>query len=1165
MMAPTKMKLRVRKKDGGAKSSSSSRRRLMAETSPDSKCPICLDRFNNAASLDRCLHRFCFRCIHEWSKNKAECPLCKQPFRSIFHSVRAENDFKEFVLATDSTPVASAAAPPAGHTHAVTRPARPRRARGQRGTERRSYRRQTPGPPASSPPDVRMEDLVEGTEETVEERVEEEGVERMMRRLTARRRWRVEELSLRRLRDQDVVAFRRALYRAGVRVRSGVGEGRNDVSAAYLRRNPASLRRLLPWLQRELTVLYGSHGSLVSIVQHIILSRITHSDMDAAAVREELRPFLLARTDHFLHELLSFARSQLSIEAYDQQAVYECPAPSYEEDSSSSSIIAISEDEDSEHIDITEDHTQGRVPPVTMAMAAESSLSHSGWDDETPGPSYSTVFPSPSQSQAEGAEPVASTVPAEGAGHASGSAEAHEDEEEECMIVGYVKPMAERTPELVQLSSDTSEEEQEEAAKETSLPKETVQKVEASSSHNQAPDSLDSYLRPLSPSSCLYPNASSSTHSRADKISQEKEDFGRLPSGETGGERDLARKSSSQMHGFSDCSPSGSDNSVLSRNSGRSRFQKHSGCSHQERNGHRESQKLSQSSSVFIASDSFDSSRSPSCEQPQSRNGPRLQNSDEERERTHSISARERSSQSSVYCDSPGRVNERKKAKKKRLRREKLRDRSRSPLRDHSASRSRHAWQSRHENRLHTSSHSSSRGSSSSEDTPCPEKPAGKRKYKTRHLERAAQRQSSRKSGREKQRKTAAQHSSPTKGHRKRERQERSPSVEIIFERRASEVDSDSHRWRRKRHKKRSRRQARPHNSPTIITILSDSDTNDYQDHITGVTNRTCSSQEGVAEASGPQQLDTKLSNITNDSQYQISEVKKSMADDQQSKARITDSKIHLKSHVNKATTSTNEGQDHVTDVSIKTTEDQQLVAKVTSSTSRDQQSVTKDNDSISKDQHNITTICNNAPEHHRSVTKVTYMTADNQQLVAKIANVTSDDQHHVTKDTNDCGQPVLEDTCRDIVAELEDRLAEGHKPTTKAPLGDVNNLFASTTLPVPSLEPYSPVTTDCVLNLENCVVDVVDRESFQKTHSEPSGRSELSRSTITPPSDTRLLESILQELGDILPEVEQGAEPRQEGFPTDSGIDQLEAGIVPHRDQSDAGRERTGNAETSG
>ncbi|KAG7458663.1 hypothetical protein MATL_G00222960, partial [Megalops atlanticus] len=94
MMESAKMKLRLRKRSSSGKASQP----VTTEASPDSKCPICLDRFNNMAYLDRCLHKFCFRCIHEWSKNKAECPLCKQAFNSIFHTIKAENDFKEFVL-----------------------------------------------------------------------------------------------------------------------------------------------------------------------------------------------------------------------------------------------------------------------------------------------------------------------------------------------------------------------------------------------------------------------------------------------------------------------------------------------------------------------------------------------------------------------------------------------------------------------------------------------------------------------------------------------------------------------------------------------------------------------------------------------------------------------------------------------------------------------------------------------------------------------------------------------------------------------------------------------------------------------------------------------------------------------------------------------------------
>lgn len=71
---------------------------MSAEVSPDSKCSICLDIFDNLACLDQCLHMFCFCCIREWSRNKAECPLCKQPFNSIYHSIRSDLDYKRYDL-----------------------------------------------------------------------------------------------------------------------------------------------------------------------------------------------------------------------------------------------------------------------------------------------------------------------------------------------------------------------------------------------------------------------------------------------------------------------------------------------------------------------------------------------------------------------------------------------------------------------------------------------------------------------------------------------------------------------------------------------------------------------------------------------------------------------------------------------------------------------------------------------------------------------------------------------------------------------------------------------------------------------------------------------------------------------------------------------------------
>ncbi len=147
-------------------------------------------------------------------------------------------------------------------------------------------------------------------------------------------------------------------------------------------------------------MLYGAHDSLVDIVQRIIMARLArHGLEDTPTVEEELRPFLLARTDHFLHELVSFARSPLSMENYDQQAVYEPPAAALELDgtsssSDSSSVIAISEGEEEERQ--VGGRSEERLPGGAHEdiIQTGSCLSLAAWDDETPGPSYSTAEPS---------------------------------------------------------------------------------------------------------------------------------------------------------------------------------------------------------------------------------------------------------------------------------------------------------------------------------------------------------------------------------------------------------------------------------------------------------------------------------------------------------------------------------------------------------------------------------------------------------------------------------------------------------------------------------------------------------------------------------------------------------------------------------------------------
>ncbi|XP_067886726.1 topoisomerase I binding, arginine/serine-rich a isoform X2 [Heterodontus francisci] len=416
---------------------------VRAEASPDAKCPICLDRFNNMSYIDRCFHKFCFRCIQEWSRNKAECPLCKQPFSSIFHSVRTENDFQEYVLkATENGSFASPGGQRFRYRTTLTR-------------ERRMTHQPRRSTVIPELPDngVVFEGL--GRQPRIHQG---HNLRRMMLRLGARRRAQSEGRSTRQVQEQEMINFRRELYRSGLRVRNVQDGGRyRDVSAEFFRRNAACLHRLIPWLKRELCVLFGSHGSVVNIVQHIIMSNIVRYDMEGEAFQEELRPFLLSRTDHFLHEFISFARAPFNMESYDQRANYDCPAPSYEEESDSDlSVITISPDAA---------NIQEEDRPTPNPSESAVGLSQARWDDETPGPSYSVTETVEPINSSPGEISVVSeeTPPQTGSSILAASIKTDPGTKEEgstrpgddCLIVGYVKPLAERTPELIELSSDS--------------------------------------------------------------------------------------------------------------------------------------------------------------------------------------------------------------------------------------------------------------------------------------------------------------------------------------------------------------------------------------------------------------------------------------------------------------------------------------------------------------------------------------------------------------------------------------------------------------------------------------------------------------------------------------------------------------------------------------
>ncbi|NXP32475.1 TOPRS ligase, partial [Leiothrix lutea] len=758
--------------------------KLLTDASPDSKCPICLDRFDNVAYLDRCLHRFCFRCVQEWSKNKAECPLCKQPFFSIFHTIRAEDDFKEYILSPLET---SSFASPDG-----------RRFRYRTTLTRERRTRSSPSRRMLSPPDNGM--LFEGLSGEPRRHRHRE-IQQMIRRLASRRKASAEGRSLRQIQEEDMISFRRALYRTGVRIRSVQDGGRyREISAEFFRRNPACLHRLVPWLKRELTVLFGAHGSLINIVQHIIMSNVTRYDLESQAFADDLKPFLLNRTEHFLHEFITFARCPFNLEAYDQHANYDCPAPSYEEGShSDSSIITIS--------------------------------------------------------------------PANADSNDSGSSS------DNCVIVGYVKPLAERTPEVVELSSDSEESIKEEK-------KEDVKKQRPVQCHSWSDSEPSRSFSPHSPAyredvgscrSCLSPAVEKMESKEDEKNKCKRKDlppqdlsWSPSPGSDTvcsPWNHRLSKKGKSRSPQSCSRDSRGShgrrsrrehhSKSQLKRRQSRSR----DSSKHRSKRSSRKSRAHDTKASLKSQRGSLSGESTPSREVSRSRSRSKGHSKRRSRSRDSDRyyvrdSYQSRHQWGSAFCSRKVFGDSYESSSRRRTRSNTLYSRqSASPeyrIRSFIERTDLHSQRGLHERhyycyercRSRSRSSNRSRTPSGGTDRMKSEKPGGKRKYKTRHLENPFMESTSLERDSD-SKKTSSKfgdccknedslpdnHASSETKHKKRKKKMRSPSVEIVYEGKAT--DTTRHlKKKKKKHKKKHRKHHTSnsvHSSPVVIMIDSDS------------------------------------------------------------------------------------------------------------------------------------------------------------------------------------------------------------------------------------------------------------------------------------------------------------------------------------------------------
>uniref|UniRef100_A0A023G766 E3 ubiquitin-protein ligase Topors n=1 Tax=Amblyomma triste TaxID=251400 RepID=A0A023G766_AMBTT len=407
------------KGDSGAEPSStrrpSSAKSPERPSSPEQSCAICLGPPENKSFTDSCFHTFCFSCLLEWSKVKAECPLCKQRFKSIVHNVRSFEDYDRYFVSSNGQSSSSSTSATGGAArvsaasalsnalllahHLVYSPmlitwhSTPRRrsvlsfsATRSRSSSRSSRARSNHAAvmrAAAAASTVATGPLPTSSTE------------------------------------------RRSLYELDLWVcPPNNRRSARRFTPAFFRENQACTHRLIPWLNRELLALLGNGGEAqLAFTTELVLALVTRYEVCSLEFAEHVRPFFGERTAHFLHELAAFVCSPLDMVAYDRVAVYDARA----------NVIARGASPAAQFLQppaLEDDDNSVGLAPVERAPVTLGPLAR---DPSQPGPSglhHNTMV-----------DLVAS-----------------ESDDSDCMIVTSVLPMQSRTPVVIELSSDDDHE-----------------------------------------------------------------------------------------------------------------------------------------------------------------------------------------------------------------------------------------------------------------------------------------------------------------------------------------------------------------------------------------------------------------------------------------------------------------------------------------------------------------------------------------------------------------------------------------------------------------------------------------------------------------------------------------------------------------------------------
>lgn len=204
---------------------------------------------------------FLFNCLTFAFQVKAECPLCKQPFKSIIHNVRSYNKYDQFYL---------------DHSHhSASRPYQ------WEFSIDRSFRFRTTLTMDHRYPRLPRDSLsyLRGDNYGQQSSATDSSLQR-----PSQYSFRLNRFGQSSYLDSNqshvwsrqlgpTTDFRRRLYENGYQVSGLQGAQRiRQVSPEFFRNNPAQTHRLVPWLNRELNALLYCHESQVNLFVFLIKS-----------------------------------------------------------------------------------------------------------------------------------------------------------------------------------------------------------------------------------------------------------------------------------------------------------------------------------------------------------------------------------------------------------------------------------------------------------------------------------------------------------------------------------------------------------------------------------------------------------------------------------------------------------------------------------------------------------------------------------------------------------------------------------------------------------------------------------------------------------------------------------------------------------------------------